>query len=417
MNKLQQSLTDRFTRYVKIDTESDEFSTAVPSTAKQYDLLNLLVEELKQIGASEIELTDYAVVYATIPATVPHADQLPTIAFFAHVDTSPAFSGANVKPLIHANYDGSPIVLPGNTDLVINTENSPYIAEKIGEDIITSDGTTLLGADDKAGVAIVMTLAAHLLAHPEIPHGRIRLGFTPDEEIGHGVTNVKLSDIGADFAYTLDGGVSGEVIYETFSADKAVVRIEGVAAHPGYANGKLVNALHLVGKFIEQLPQAERTPETTSGRDGFIHIYEVKGTATAAELHLILRDFERDGLASHGDLIQQIAAGLQVLEPRAKISVEISAQYRNMRYWLENDMRPVEIARTAVESLDIPVVSTPIRGGTDGSRLTEMGLPTPNLFTGMQNFHSPTEWVSVQDMERATHACLEIAKLWAHQSK
>ena len=218
-------------------------------------------------------------------------------------------------------------------------------------------------------------------------------------------------------AYTLDGGVRGEVIYETFSADKAVVRIEGVAAHPGYATGKLVNALYLAGKFIESLPQERQTPETTSGRTGFIHLYETKGTATAVELHLILRDFERDGLAAHGALVQKLAAELQAHEPRAKVSCEIHAQYRNMRYWLEDDMRPVEIARTAVESLGIPVVSSPIRGGTDGSRLTEMGLPTPNLFTGMQNFHSPTEWVSVEDMEMAAQTCLKIAQLWAQEQK
>ncbi len=413
MTSLQDDIVARFIRYVKIDTESDEFSTAVPSTAKQYDLLNLLVEELTNMGAADIVLTDYAVVYATIPATIEAA--APTVAFFAHVDTSPAFSGANVKPIIHQNYDGSPIVLSGNTDLVINTENSPYLAQKIGEDIITTDGTTLLGADDKAGVAIVMSLAAHLLANPQIPHGPIRVAFTPDEEIGRGVSNVKLADVAADVAYTLDGGVRGEVIYETFSADKAIVKIAGVAAHPGYATGKLVNALYLAGKFLNKLPQRDQTPETTQGRQGFVHAYEVKGTATAVEIHLILRDFEREGLAAHGNLIKQIVAELQAEEPRATMSCEIIEQYRNMRYWLENDMRPVEIARTAVESLGIKVVSSPIRGGTDGSRLTEMGLPTPNLFTGMQNFHSPTEWVSVQDMVLATEICLEIAKLWAEE--
>ena len=279
MSQLRQDLEQRFLRYVRIDTQSDEFSDQVPSTAKQYDLLKLLVGELEALGVEDVWLTDYAVVYGTIPATAGH-EEAPVVSFWAHVDTSPAYSGANVRPIVHRNYGGEPIQLPGAEELVIDPAEFPYLQEKIGEDIVTSDGTTLLGADDKAGVAILMALASYLRAHPEIPHGKIRLCFTPDEEIGRGVSYVNLEDVGADVGYTLDGGERGEIIYETFSADKAVVRIEGVAAHPGYARGVLVNALHLAGKFIDMLPQEERTPETTAGREGFIHVYEVRGTAT-----------------------------------------------------------------------------------------------------------------------------------------
>ncbi len=408
---LRQDIEQRFLRYVQIDTTSNEFSTAVPSTAIQYDLLNLLAAELEDMGAAEVTITDYACVYATIPATVNH--DVPVLSFWAHVDTSPAFSGKDVKPQVHRHYDGRPITLPGNPTLTLDPTEFPYLQQKIGEDLVTSDGTTLLGADDKAGVAICMSFGKYLLDHPEIPHGKIRLCFTPDEEIGRGVSNVKLEDVGADIGYTLDGGRLGAIVYETFSADKAVVRIEGVAAHPGYAKGVMVNALHLAGKFVEKLPQDHRTPETTSGTEGFIHVYEMRGTATAVDLYLILRDFERDGLAAHGDLVRDIAAEIQALEPRAKVTVEISAQYRNMRYWLENDMQPVELARQAAKKLGIDVFSSPTRGGTDGSRLTEMGLPTPNLFTGMQNFHGPTEWVSLHDMEKAAELCLNMAQLAA----
>ncbi|MEM9980836.1 MAG: peptidase T, partial [Cyanobacteria bacterium P01_D01_bin.2] len=335
-------------------------------------------------GASDVKLTDYATVFGTIPATDPDPD-IPAVAFFAHVDTSPAYSGANVKPIVHRNYDGSSIQLPGDPQQILTAENSSYLMKKVGEDIVTSDGTTLLGADDKAGVAICMALGTYLLANPDIPHGKIVLAFTPDEEVGRGVSNFKLEDAGVDVAYTLDGAQRGEIIYETFSADGAKVKIEGVSIHPGYSKGKMVNALHLAAKFVDALPQEDMSPETTSGRDGFIHAYQITGGAAAAEVHMIIRDFELDGLEKMGQIVQDKAAAIQKLEPRAKVSVEIKPQYRNMRYWLENDMRPVELARQACENIGLEVISKPIRGGTDGSRLTEMGLPTPNLFTGMQN--------------------------------
>jgi tripeptide aminopeptidase len=396
---------------VQIDTTSDERSPTSPSTEKQYDLLNLLVDELTEIGARDVRLTEYGAVLATIPATVTHPT--PTIALLAHVDTSPAFNGTGVKPLVHRNYQGDAIVLPDDPEQKVTPENSPYLKERIGDDIVTASGTTLLGADDKAGVAIVMTTAHHLLRHPEIPHGPIRIGFTPDEEIGRGVHADLLADLGATFGYTLDGAHRGELVYETFSADRAVVHVHGVSIHPGWAKDKLVNALHLAAKIVDTMPQATLTPETTDGRQGFIHLYAMSGSAAAAELHFILRGFEMDELEHKGALLQQVCAAIGATEPRAVITCEIISQYRNMRYWLEEDMRPVDMAVKAYAQAGIEHYFLPIRGGTDGSRLTEMGVPTPNLFTGMQNIHGPLEWVSVQDMARATEMCIKLAECWA----
>ncbi len=405
-------LEERLVRYCRVDTQSDESSGTTPSTARQLDLLRMLADELGAMGAQDVALTDYGAVLATIPATVPHP--APTIALLAHVDTAPAYNAAGVKPIVHRDYKGQDIVLPEG-DQVLSPAAFPYLAGKIGHDIITSSGSTLLGADDKAGVAIIMTLANHLLRNPSIAHGTIRVAFTPDEEIGRGVDQRLPADLRAPFAYTLDGAEVGEVVYETFSADRAVVSIEGVSIHPGDAKGKLVNALHLAAKIINALPHVTRTPETTEGREGFIHLYQMSGTAAAAELSFILRDFEREGLASHGELLRQVCAAVQATEPRAKIACTITPQYRNMRYWLEKDMRPVELARRACRELGIEPVSTPIRGGTDGSRLTEMGVPTPNLFTGMQNIHGPLEWISVQDMALSVRMCLRLVELWGEE--
>ena len=288
---------------------------------------------------------------------------------------------------------------------MLSPENLPYLRPQVGDDIITASGTTLLGADDKAGVAIVMTAARHLLPTPTSPTARSGIAFTPDEEIGRGVHPDLPGDLNADVAYTLDGAELGEIVYETFSADKAAVNIQGVSIHPGQAKDKLVNALHLAAKIVDTLPHVTLTPETTDGRQGFIHLYQMSGTAAAAELHFILRDFERDGLPPTASCFQQVCATVQATEPRARITCTITPQYRNMRYWLENDMRPVELAREACRQIGIEPFSTPIRGGTDGSRLTELGVPTPNLFTGMQNIHGPLEWVSVQDMAAATEVC------------
>jgi tripeptide aminopeptidase len=328
------------------------------------------------------------------------------------VDTAPQFSGTGVKPLVHHRYTGGDIVLP-DADVVLSPTAFPYLAARVGDDIVTASGTTLLGADDKAGVAIVMTAARHLLRHPELPHGPIRIAFTPDEEIGRGVDPRLVEDLKAAVAYTLDGAERGEIVYETFSADRAEVRVQGVSIHPGQAKGKLVNALHLAAKIVDTLPHVTLTPETTADREGFIHIYQMTGSAAAADLQFILRDFEREGLHARGALVKQVCEAVQATEPRARITCTVHEQYRNMRYWLEQDMRPVERARAACRHVGIEPFSVPVRGGTDGSRLTELGVPTPNLFTGMQNIHGPHEFVSVQDMSRAAAMCVALAQQWA----
>lgn len=404
-----QELEDRLVRYAAIDSQSDETSAATPSTEIQFDMLNLLVAELQEIGAEDVTLTDYGVVLATVPATAPG----PTIGFLAHVDTAPQFNASGVKPRVIKSYDGSEITFPDNPALVLSPEKSAYLASKQGDDLITASGLTLLGADDKAGVAIVMTLARHLLANPEIKHPQIRLAFTPDEEIGRGVGEQLPEDLGVAFAYTLDGGDAGEIVYESFSADRAVVRIKGVSIHPGWAKEKLVNAAHLAAKIVQTLPQATMTPETTDGREGFIHITDMNGGSSEMEIKLILRDFELEGLAAKGDLLRKVCEAVQATEPRAEITCGIYPQYRNMRYWLENDMTPVELALAACRAHGIAPVTTPIRGGTDGSRLTELGVPTPNIFTGMQNVHGPLEWISVQDMAKATEVCLTLVQMAA----
>lgn len=412
-------LEARLLRYVQVATQSDPSATTVPSTARQFDLLRLLQGELIELGASDVQLTVNGFVMATIPATVPQDDgsgPLPRVAFLAHVDTTPDFSGDGVKPLVHRGYDGSPIVLPDDPEQVLSSAINPYLAKKIGDDIVTASGTTLLGADDKAGVAIIMTLAAHLLTTPAIPHGPIRICFTSDEEIGTGIDQLDLDALGADVAYTLDGGELGSLQYETFSADKGVVDITGVATHPGTAYCELVNALHLAAKIVNILPQHTRTPETTRGREGFIHLLRIDGTAARAQFTFILRDFEEEGLAAHDELLRQVCAAVAATEPRARITCTITPQYRNMRYWLQHDMRPVERAREAMRSIGITPVEKPIRGGTDGSKLTERGLPTPNLFTGMQNIHGPLEWVSLQDMAKAVAVCVALVQRWTETS-
>lgn len=405
MTPFDSELEARLIRYAAIDSQSDEDSTASPSTAAQFGMLNLLAQELAEIGAQDVTLTDYGAVLATIPATAAG----PTVAFLSHVDTAPAYNAKGVKPRVHRGYNGGEITYP-DAALILSPETSPELGKKLGHTIITASGATLLGADDKAGISILMTAARHLLSHPEIAHGKIRLAFTPDEEIGRGVDKRLPADIGADFAYTFDGSTVGEIEYESFSADGAQVRITGVSAHPGWAKGKLVNALYLASRLIQSLPLVTMTPEVTEGREGFLHLSDMSGNAAEVTLRFILRDFERQGLAEKGALLRQACAMIAALEPRAGVEVTIRPQYRNMRYWLENDMRPVTLALDACRAIGIEPVSKPIRGGTDGSRLTEMGLPCPNLFTGMQEIHGPLEWVSVQDMAVATALCLTIAQ-------
>ncbi len=412
MSDFRTAVEERLVRYVQVDTESDAASPSVPSTPRQLDLLRMLQEELAGLGAADVKLTESGFVIGTVPSNVQ--GDVPRVAFMAHVDTTQQFNGFGVKPIVHRAYDGSPIALPDDPTKVLDpATNSPYLGTKVGDDIITASGTTLLGADDKAGVAIVMTLAEHLLAHPDMKHGDIRICFTPDEEIGRGIDGLDLADLDADYGYTLDGSVLGELVYETFSADGAAVTITGVSIHPGDAFGKLVNALHLASKVLLTLPQHTRTPETTRGREGFIHCTTMEGSAAQARLSFILRDFDRDGLQQQGDILRAVCAAVQASEPRAQVEVTIKPQYRNMRYWLENDMRPIDVAVRAMEKQGVEPVFNPIRGGTDGSKLTERGLLTPNIFTGMQNIHGPLEWVSVPDMARSTEVCVAIAEEWA----
>ncbi|MDE0761197.1 MAG: peptidase T [Planktomarina sp.] len=405
-------LEERLVRYAGIDSQSDEDSPSSPSTSSQFNMLHLLERELAEIGAEDVVVTDYGVVLATIPGNV----SAPTIGFLAHVDTAPQYNATGVKPRVIRGYNGGDITYPDVPDLVLSPIDFPYLGEKVGQDIVTASGTTLLGADDKAGVAIIMTAARHLLANSEIKHGPIRIAFTPDEEIGRGVNPQLPKDFLVDFAYTFDGGKIGEIEFESFSADAAVVTIKGVSIHPGLATGKMVSAIQLASKIITTLPQATMTPDTTADREGFIHSTEMTGDAAMMKIKFILRDFEREGLSEKGKFLEQVCATVQASEPRSEITCEINSQYRNMRYWLENDMAPVEIAREAALELGIQPTSVPIRGGTDGSRLTEMGVPTPNLFTGMQNIHGPLEWISVQDMAKATDLCLTISSLAAKAS-
>ena len=405
-NDFRAELTERLMQYTAIDSQSDELSYKSPSTDQQFDMLNLLKDQLVSIGAKEVQLTDYGVVLATVPGNI----SAPPVGFLAHVDTAPQFNASGVKPRLIKRYNGGDITFPDDPKLILSPQEFPYLEDKIGHDIITASGTTLLGADDKAGVSIIMTAINYLLKNPSIKHGPVRVAFTPDEEIGRGVKKQLPTDLNVELAYTFDGGKIGDLSYETFSADKAEVSIKGISIHPGLAKDKLVNAIHIASKIISTLPKATLTPETTDGKEGFIHATDILGGSSEIILRFILRDFELTGLKEKGDLLKQLCKVVGATEPRAKINCKITTQYRNMRYWLEKDMGPVRIAEAAMKNLNIQPLPQPIRGGTDGSLLTELGVPTPNLFTGMQNIHGPLEWISVQDMEESTKLCLEILK-------
>ncbi len=405
-------LLARFLCYVQIDTRSDARSATTPSTPGQWDILRLLAAELTALGAAEVTLTPHGYVLATIPATVTHP--VPVMAWCAHVDTSPNLPGA-AKPIVHPAYAGLPIVLPDDPAQTLTLENAPLLRTVLGHDIITASGTTLLGADDKAGVATVMNVARHLLLHPAIPRGKIRLCFNPDEEIAAGMAHLDLALLGAEVAYTLDGESPGEIDLETFNADSATLEIHGVASHPGWAKDILVNALRLAARWLAALP-AELSPERTADRAGFIHPVELTGTAEHATVQLILRDFELAGLAAHRALLETITAELRTAEPRARFTLTFAEQYRNLRYGLERDPRPAEFAREALRRAGLTPVSKAIRGGTDGSNLTARGLPTPNLFVGMHEVHSPREWVSLQDMQKSAETLLHLAQVWTERA-
>lgn len=405
-------LLERFLRYVRIDTRSNDQSAGTPSTPGQWDLLRLLATELQALGLADVTLTEHGYLLATLPATSPKP--VPTLAWFAHVDTATNLPGL-AKPIVHRAYAGQPIVLPDDPTQRLTLETTPFLRDCLGHDIITASGTTLLGSDDKSGVAVIMSAVRHLLAHPEIPHGRIRVCFNPDEEIARGMGKVSLDQIDADIGYTLDGSAPGEIDAETFSADAAVLEIHGVASHPGWAKDVMVNAARLAGRFLAALPP-EISPERTDGLAGFIHPVECAAFAEVARVRMILRDFELAGLAAKRAVVEQIVADLRAAEPRARFDLTFTEQYRNMRYWLEQDTRPVEFAREAIRRAGLTPKSTAIRGGTDGSNLTARGLPTPNLFCGMHEVHSPREWVSLQDMAKAVETLLHLAQVWHERS-
>lgn len=407
------ALLDRFLRYVRIDTQSAEGTGTVPSTQKQLELCKLLEKECHALGLRAVSLSQEGIVTATIPSTIPA--HVPAIAWLAHVDTSPETTGTNVNPQVIEDYRGGDIVLPGDPTKILRVSDNPDLVHLIGKTIITTDGTTLLGADDKSGVAVIMDAAEYLVAHPEIPHGPIRICFTCDEEIGHGVDHLDLKKLDVVCAYTLDGDGQGSIDSETFSADLAVITVKGINIHPSIGKGKMVNAIRILSDFLTRLPADHLSPETTDGRDGFIHPYQVEGGVAEAHARLILRDFETAKLTEYATQLTSIAAELMARHPRSDIKVEIHKQYRNMRDGLILEPRAVAKAVAATWAAGLEPKMSIIRGGTDGSRLTEMGLPTPNLSTGEHNPHSPLEWTCLEEMETCSKVLVELAREWGNE--
>ncbi|MDC0307660.1 peptidase T [Planctomycetaceae bacterium] len=407
------SVLERFLRYVRIDTQSDETSSSSPSTAKQLDLCRLLEQECRELNLADISMSDVGTVLATIPSNVDH--DTPTIALVAHVDTSPECSGKNVNPILHENYNGQDIALPAEPSKVIRVEENPDLKGLVGGTIITTDGTTLLGSDDKSGVAIMMALAEHLGQNPDIPHGPIRFVFTCDEEIGRGIEHLDLDDVGAVCGYTLDSDGRGRVDTETFSADQAVVTVDGINTHPSVGKDAMVNAIRILGRFLAELPGDHLAPEVSEGRDGFIHPYHVEGGVAKASARLILRDFETENLIKQAELLEQIAEPLRREFPKANIQIEIKNQYRNMRDGLEKEPRAVEKAIAATQAAGLKLRLDVIRGGTDGSLLTVAGLPTPNISSGQHNPHCPLEWTSLEELEDCLKVVIELCKQWSEE--
>ena len=405
------TVLDRFLRYVRYDTQSDEQSKTYPSTGKQLVLLRDLAEELRSLGVADAAVDDHGYVMATIPATTTRSG-VPTIGFISHVDTSPEMSGANVKPIVHTKYDGRDLVLPDDPTAVLRASDIPALADQMGHDIVTASGTTLLGADNKAGVAEIVTAAAFLMAHPEIPHGPIRIGFTPDEEIGRGTQHFDVARFGARCAYTMDGGHRGELEMETFSADAITVTFHGFNTHAGFAKGRMINAIKLAAAFIESLPHETLSPETTAGYEGFVHPYIVNAGVERTSVKLLVRDFVTAALADKEAIVEALARKAAAAHPGARVEVTIEEQYRNMKEVLDQHPTVIEHAREAIRRAGLEPRMRPIRGGTDGSRLSFMGLPTPNIFAGEHNFHSRLEWVSVQDMEKAVEVIVNLCRVW-----
>lgn len=405
------TLLDRFCRYVKVETTAVEDTDQYPSSPGQLELGKMLVEEMKALGVTDAAMDEFGTVMGTIPGNVPGA---PTIAWLAHKDTSPEASGKDVKPQIHKNYDGQDIILPGDPSKVIKVAETKGLAELKGKTIITSDGTTLLGADDKAGIAVIMTTAAHLIQNPDIKHGPIRIVFTGDEEVGRGTDKVDIKKIDAVCAYTLDGEGAGGLENETFSADQAIVTLTGVNIHPGLAYGKMVNAIRLAGEFLEKMPK-QVAPERTKDREPFMHPYIIEGGVPETKIRILLRSFVTDDLASQAEVLNRIASEVQAAHPKAKINVAVKKQYRNMIEHLAKEPRAVKLAEAAYRKLGLEPKFEAIRGGTDGSRLSEMGLPTPNISTGMHNFHSELEFACLEQMEASVKMLTELAILWGQE--
>lgn len=405
---------ERLMRYVQIDTQSDPESSTHPSTEKQKDLAGLLANELKAMGIVDAHMDEYGYVYATIPAT--SSKNVPPVCFCSHVDTAPDCSGTNVKPILHTNYDGSDIVLPDDTTQIISASKYPYLKQHIGKDIITASGKTLLGADDKAGVSIIMSMAAYLMQHPEIKHGPIKILFTPDEEVGRGTAKVDMKKLGATIGYTLDGAELGDLEDETFSADGVEIMIHGVIAHPGTAKGIMVNAIKLAAEIIEALPKLEWSPETTEMREGFVHPTGISGGAESAKIEFIVRDFTIAGLHANEQRLKAIAENVIQQYPNCSMEFHVKEQYRNMKEVLDRHPQIVAYAEEAYRRCGFAIRKEAIRGGTDGSRFSYMGMPCPNLFTGMQAIHSKHEWIGVNDMEEATRMLIELVQVWEEKS-
>lgn len=407
---IQHTVLDRFLRYVQIDTQSDATSPTCPSTEKQKNLSRLLVEELRAMGIEDAHLDEHGYVYATVPATTDK--DVPVICFCSHVDTAPDCSGEGVKPIVHKNYQGQQITLPDDTTQVLRLADHPELKNQIGNDIVTASGTTLLGADDKAGVAEIMDAAHFLMTHPEVKHGKIRILFTPDEEIGRGVDKADMEKLGAKYGYTMDGETVGSIEDETFSADSATVEIQGVAVHPGFAKGKMEHAIKIAADIVSRLPKYHLSPETTEGRQGFVHPTGIEGSLESAKINFIVRDFTEEKLQEHEALLEKIMTEVLLHYPNSTGKLTVKEQYRNMKVVLDKHPEVAQYAVQAIERAGLTPRKSSIRGGTDGSRLSFMGLPCPNIFAGGHAFHSRQEWVAVQDMEKAVETIVHLVMIW-----
>ncbi|MGB4774657.1 MAG: peptidase T [Daejeonella sp.] len=408
------TVLNRFLNYVVVDTQSDPYSDTVPSTTKQKDLGKILVNELKEMGIENAHLDNYGYVYAEIPSNT--TKKIPVICFCSHMDTSPDSSGKNVKPIVHQNYQGQDLVLPDDQSQIIRLKDYPDLKNQIGNDLITASGTTLLGADNKAGLAEIMDAAYFLVNHPEVKHGTIKILFTPDEEIGRGVNHVDLTRLGADFGYTVDGENCGSIENETFSADGVIINIQGVSAHPGFAKGNMESAVKIASEIVANLPKEKLSPESTDDREGFIHPTAIKGTVEQASIEFIIRDFTEEGLKNHERILEIITQEIFQKYPNSSFDIKITEQYRNMKRILDEYPQVVEFGMKAIERCGLTASLQSIRGGTDGSKLSFMGLPCPNIFAGEHAFHSKHEWVSVQDMQKAVETLINLAVIWEEES-